>query len=126
MSFPRLFSPITINGVEIKNRIVFLPHYTCYSTQDHMPSKRDQYYYRERARGGAGLVVVPSMVSHETGTYINSISAFDERVIPGLRAIADSVHGYGARIFGQLSHFGNQSRSVETFQPLRARQPYPT
>jgi len=59
MSFPRLFSPITINGVEIKNRIVFLPHYTCYSTQDHMPSKRDQYYYRERARGGAGLVVVP-------------------------------------------------------------------
>jgi 2,4-dienoyl-CoA reductase-like NADH-dependent reductase (Old Yellow Enzyme family) len=125
MSFPRLFSPITINGVEIKNRVVFLPHYTCYSTQDHMPSRRDQYYYRERARGGAGLVVVPSMVSHETGTYINSISAFDERVIPGLRAIADSVHGYGARIFGQLSHFGNQSRSVETFQPLRAPSAIP-
>ena len=125
LNFPRLFSPITIKGVEIKNRIVFLPHYTCYSSQDHMPSRRDVYYYRERARGGVGLIVVPSMVTHDSGTYINSISVFNRQAIPGLRAIADSVHGYGAKIFGQLSHFGNQSKSAETFQPLRAPSAIP-
>ena len=31
LMFPRLFEPIKIRNVEIKNRIVFLPHATVYA-----------------------------------------------------------------------------------------------
>ena len=118
--FEKLFAPITIRGVTIKNRVVFLPHLTLYANADHTPSQRDAYYYRERARGGAGLVVVPSMIVEPSGSYVNTIHAFDRNSIPGMRRIVDAVHDGGAVIFGQLTHMGNQTRSVETFRPLAA------
>ncbi len=118
--FEKLFSPITIRGVEIKNRVVFLPHLTLYASADHLPTERDVYYYRERAKGGAGLIVVPSMIVHPSGSYINTIHAFDPNVISGLKKIVDAAHDNGAKIFGQLTHMGNQTRSVETFMPLWA------
>jgi 2,4-dienoyl-CoA reductase-like NADH-dependent reductase (Old Yellow Enzyme family) len=118
--FEKLFSPITIRGVEIKNRVVFLPHLTLYASADHLPTERDVYYYRERAKGGAGLIVVPSMIVHPSGSYINTIHAFDPNVISGLKKIVDAAHDNGAKIFGQLTHMGNQTRSVETCMPLWA------
>ena len=118
--FEKLFSPITIRGVEIKNRVVFLPHLTLYASADHLPTERDVHYYRERAKGDAGLIVVPSMIVHPSGSYLNTIHAFDPKVIPGLKKIVDSVHDNGAKIFGQLTHMGNQTRSVETFEPIWA------
>lgn len=118
--FTKLFTPITIRGVTVKNRVVFLPHLTLYANPDHRASRRDEYYYRERARGGAGLIVVPSMIVAPSGSYINTIHAFETASIPGLRRIVDAVHDNDATIFGQLTHMGNQTRSVETFQPLAA------
>jgi len=85
-----------------------------------LPTERDVYYYRERAKGGAGLIVVPSMIVHPSGSYINTIHAFDPNVISGLKKIVDAAHDNGAKIFGQLTHMGNQTRSVETFMPLWA------
>jgi len=98
----------------------FLPHLTLYASADHLPTERDVHYYRERAKGGAGLIVVPSMIVHPSGSYLNTIHAFDPKVIPGLKKIVDSVHDNGAKIFGQLTHMGNQTRSVETFEPIWA------
>lgn len=118
--FKKLFKPINIRGVDIKNRIVFLPHLTLYASADHLPTERDVYYYRERAKGGAGLIVVPSMIVHPSGSYLNTIHAFNPNAIGGLKKIVDAVHDNGAKIFGQLTHMGNQTRSVETFEPLWA------
>jgi len=118
--FKKLFEPINIRGVDIKNRIVFLPHLTLYASADHLPTERDVYYYRERAKGGAGLIVVPSMIVHPSGSYLNTIHAFNPNAIGGLKKIVDAVHDNGAKIFGQLTHMGNQTRSVETFEPLWA------
>ena len=123
--FPKLFTPITIRGVEIKNRVVFLPHLTLYGSEDHLPTRKEVYYYRERAKGGAGLIVVPSMGAHPSGSYINMVSAFRKESIPGLRAIVDAVHPFGTKVFGQLTHMGNQGKSVETLQPLWAPSPIP-
>ena len=124
-SFERLFEPISIRGVDIKNRVVFLPHLTLYASASHAPTERDVYYYRERAKGGAGLIVVPSMAVHPSGSYLNMIHAFDPNNIGGLKKIVDAVHDNGAKIFGQLTHMGNQTRSVETFGPLWAPSDVP-
>jgi len=55
IAFKKLFEPNTINRVDIKKRVVFLPHLTLYTSADHLPTGRDVYYYRERAKGGVGL-----------------------------------------------------------------------
>ncbi|HOJ92726.1 MAG TPA: FAD-dependent oxidoreductase [Dictyoglomaceae bacterium] len=125
IGFKRLFEPISIRGVDIRNRVVFLPHLTLYASASHSPTERDVYYYRERAKGGVGLIVVPSMAVHPSGSYLNMIHAFDTSNIGGLKKIVDAVHDNGAKIFGQLTHMGNQTRSVETFGPLWAPSDIP-
>jgi 2,4-dienoyl-CoA reductase (NADPH2) len=123
--FQKLFTPVTIGMVEIKNRVVFLPHETHYGGEDHSPTKQQLYYYRERAKGGVGLIVIPSMDVHPSGSYAHTISAYTRESVPKLKEIVDDVHTHGASIFGQLTHFGNQTKSVETRQPLWAPSAVP-
>ncbi len=123
--YPKLFTPITINGVEIKNRVVFLPHATVYVDQDYAPTEREMYYYEERAKGGAGLIVVPSRIVHLTGVFPGLGIGYSRDTIPKFKKIVDAVHSHGAKIFIQLSHMGNQTKSVETFHPTWAPSAIP-
>ena len=56
-SFPHLFQPLTLRHKTLKNRIVFGAH-TANMSVDGWPSDRHLGYYRERARGGAAMIVV--------------------------------------------------------------------
>ena len=57
MEFKKLFEPITIHGVTIKNRIVMPSMGLAYST-DFSFNDRYRAFYRERARGGVGLMTI--------------------------------------------------------------------
>ena len=52
-AYPVLFSPITINKVAIKNRIVSTAHATAYAIDGH-PKEKYRHYYERKARGGVG------------------------------------------------------------------------
>jgi 2,4-dienoyl-CoA reductase-like NADH-dependent reductase (Old Yellow Enzyme family) len=66
MMFPNLFSPLKIGTVEVKNRISFQPHLTNFAV-DCLPSERHMYYWGERAKGGAGLIITEEMSVRPTG-----------------------------------------------------------
>ena len=56
----RLFTPIQLGGVTLKNRIIFLAHWTNFGNnhgyrEDGLASERLAYHYIERAKGGAGF-----------------------------------------------------------------------
>jgi len=51
---PRLFEPLRIRGMEIRNRIVFAPVVTNFGLRN----QQARQYYVERAKGGAGLIIV--------------------------------------------------------------------
>jgi len=123
--FPKLFAPANINGVEIKNRIVFLPHATGYVDQRYAPTDREAQYYEERARGGVGLAVLPSRVVHPTGLSHGIGIGYDRNYVPKFKKIVDAAHLHGAKIFVQLTHMGNQTKSSETFRPTWAPSPIP-
>jgi len=123
--FKHLFTPIKIRSVEIKNRVVFLPHLPLYADQYYAPTNRTTHYYAERAKGGSGLIVVPSVITHPSGLFPGTHAGYVESNVPKFKNIVDEVHKYGARIFVQLSHMGNQTRSVETFRPLWAPSDVP-
>jgi 2,4-dienoyl-CoA reductase (NADPH2) len=115
-----LFTPIKIGGLTVQNRIVFSAHLTNYAEQ-YMPSERHAYYYRERARGGAGLIITEEHSTHPTDhPYEKLIHAFNPNVIPGYRRITDMVHAEGVPIFAQINHNGGQSSGVFTRLPAWA------
>ncbi len=108
--FPRLFEPAAIRSVEVRNRLVFQPHFTALGTREGMPSEDHVAYHEERARGGVGLIVFESQAVHPEGKMSRHfVEAWNPAVVPGLRAVTEAVHAHGARIFSQLTHGGHTS-----------------
>src|SRR5262245_36994503 len=105
-----LFSPIRIRDLELRNRLVFQPHYTALGTLEGEPSDAHVAYHEERSRGGVGLIVTESQAIHPSGKMSRRfINAWDPAMVPKLRRITDAVHAHGARIFSQLTHGGHTS-----------------
>ena len=65
-SFPTLFSPLQLRHKTLKNRIVFGAH-TANMSHEGIPGPRHFGYYRERARGGAAMIVIEPSPAHRTG-----------------------------------------------------------
>lgn len=108
--FPKLFQPLQIRDVELRNRLVFQPHFTVLGTREGMPSEDQVAYHEERARGGVGLIIFESQAVHPSGKMSRHfVNAWDPTVVPMYRRITDRVHQFGAKIFGQLTHGGHTS-----------------
>jgi 2,4-dienoyl-CoA reductase-like NADH-dependent reductase (Old Yellow Enzyme family) len=108
--FKYLFTPHKIGNVEIMNRFVFQPHHPAHGGTDVLPTEQMMNYYIERAKGGTGLVVLEAMAVHPTGQISPQVNycvlVTDRRVIPLFRSMVDTMHKYGAKVFGQLTHCG--------------------
>jgi 2,4-dienoyl-CoA reductase (NADPH2) len=120
---PLLFTPIRLGSLTVENRIVFSAHLTNYA-EDYKPSERHAAYYRERARGGAGLIITEEHSVHPTDhPYEKLIHAFDRSVLPGYRRITDQVHAEGTPILAQINHNGGQASGMYTRLPVWAPSP---
>ncbi len=125
MMFPNLFSPLKIGTVEVKNRISFQPHLTNFAV-DCLPSERHMYYWGERAKGGAGLIITEEMSVHPTDrAYEKLIDVYHSEVLPGFKKITDYVHQYDAKIFAQVNHNGQQCDGMISRLPVWAPSPVP-
>ena len=113
--FPRLFSPIKLRGKTLRNRIVFGAH-TANMSEQGFPGDRHIAYYRERALGGAAMLVIEPMPVHPAAvlTRGNFKHSTDE-VIPFFRKITDAVHEEGALILQQLYHVGQHGDADNSF-----------
>lgn len=119
--FEKLFSPFRIGGLAVKNRIVMAAMGTNFGTEEGTVSERAIAYYRERARGGAGLIITESSPVSQRGRHRRRcLGAFDDRFIPGLRRLTDAVHEYGAAIALQLNHAGRGAGADVTGHPPQA------
>jgi len=114
-----LFSPITINGMEVKNRAVMPAMATGYGNPDSTMSDRLIAYLARRAKGGTGLIITEVCAVDPRGRGFGSeIGAWDDSFIPGLKKLADAVHREGSRIALQLHHAGR-----ETFEGVVGAKP---
>ncbi len=122
-AFPRLFEPFELRGVTLRNRIVFLPHVTMYAEHGR-PTRQHRFYYEERARGGAGLIVSESQVVHPVGGHDRCVLTDDEGM-RGWRETIDAVHEHGCRFFAQLTHHGPEAFTTTTMLPQWAPSAVP-
>jgi 2,4-dienoyl-CoA reductase-like NADH-dependent reductase (Old Yellow Enzyme family) len=102
-----IFEPITINGCEIKNRIVMSPMNCNYTAPDHYVSKQQAAYYAARAKGGTGLIIteaqaVSTLPCADTYRKYNNPYLTDYRYVPTQSEMVEHVHAFGGKIFAQL------------------------
>jgi len=100
--FPTVFTPIKLRHLELRNRIVFGAH-TVNMGEGGQPVDRHFGYYRERARGGAAMIVVEPSPAHRTGILTRgNFLPEDDSVIPAFRRITDECHREGAVMVHQI------------------------
>jgi 2,4-dienoyl-CoA reductase-like NADH-dependent reductase (Old Yellow Enzyme family)/thioredoxin reductase len=110
--FPKLFEPIKIRNVEFRNRIVMPSMETCFGMENGEVSERLITYYRERAKGGAGWIIVENTYVDRSGRSRKyQLGVDQDEKIPGLKKLVDAVHAYGAKISLQICHTGRQTKS---------------
>ncbi len=105
-AFPHLFQPLRIRHKTLKHRLNFGAH-TANMSVDGLPVERHLGYYRERARGGAAMIVVePAPVHRATKLTRGNFRAQDDSVIPGFRRITEACHEHGTVMIHQMYHVG--------------------
>jgi mycofactocin system FadH/OYE family oxidoreductase 2 len=116
--FIYLFSPLQIGSVVVANRIHFAAHVTNFG-EDHQISDRHIHYYRDRARGGCGLMSTEEMTVHPSDhAYEKLVHAYRPEVIPRYKKLTRTIHEYDTRIFAQLSHNGMQADGTISRLPV--------
>ncbi|HUJ74631.1 MAG TPA: mycofactocin system FadH/OYE family oxidoreductase, partial [bacterium] len=108
---PALLHPLPLGGRVLANRVVFGAHLTNFG-QNNVFSPRHAAYYRERAAGGAGLIVTEALTVHPLDwAYERVPFGFRDEIIPSLQGLADAVRQAGPRclLLAQLNHTGGQS-----------------
>jgi len=111
----KLFDPIVIGGVEVRNRVVMAPMTSRFADMDGFVTEQSIQYYSARAQGGVGLVIVEMTGVDPGGSHRKrELAIYSDSHIPGLRRLVNSVKAHGARIAIQLAHGGAQALSRVT------------
>ena len=105
-----LFEPITLRGVEIRNRM-WIPPMCQYSVdkQDGVPTTWHLMHLGSFARGGAGLVTVEATgVLPEGRITPQCLGLWNDEQRDAFAPIVDLIHSQGAKASIQLSHAGRK------------------
>ncbi|PTE20020.1 alkene reductase [Cereibacter changlensis] len=105
----KLFTPVTLGDVELKNRVVMAPlTRNRAKPEDDTPYAIHAEYYAQRA--GAGLIISEgSQISPEGKGYAWTPGIHSEAQVAGWKAVTDAVHAKGGKIAIQLWHVGRIS-----------------
>lgn len=114
-----LFEPININKMTVKNRI-YLPAMHLGMAKDFFVTDQLTAFYAERAKGGAGMIVVGYATVDELSGNTTNIGAHKDEFIPGLTRLADAIRSNGAKSGVQINHAGryNFSFFLDGKQPV--------
>lgn len=113
----QLFDPLVLRHKTLRNRVVFGAH-TANMAEQGLPGARHLGYYLERAKGGAGMIVVEPVPVHRTAvlTRGNMLHADDALIAP-LKRIVDACHAEGAVMLQQLYHVGQHGDFDNSYAP---------
>ena len=119
MPFPHVFSPVQLRHKTLTSRITFGAH-TANMSEGGLPGERHIAYYRERAIGGAGMIVVEPVPVHRTAVLTRgNFRHDDDAVIPAFRRLVEACREVAPEIvmIQQLYHVGEHGDADNSFAP---------
>ena len=120
----KLFEPIRIGSVELKNRVVMTAMHLNY-TPNGLVSDQFINFYSARARGGTGLIIVGGAEINDQAAGIDLMLGIkDDSFVPGLKRFTDKIHEDGAKVAVQLYMAGAYSFCSLKGLPLLAPSEY--
>lgn len=106
----KVFEPMTIGNVTIKNRFIVSPMVMNCCTEEGMATEKYIAYHEERAKGGWGLIVTEDYAVDPTGkSYKYLPGLWNDDQIASHAELTKRVHAHGAKIFAQIYHAGRQT-----------------
>ena len=95
--------------MELTNRAVMAPMVTNL-VQDERPTDAYLAYIKRRAEAGVGLIITEVAAVHPLGSFSNrEIGIHDDKFIPALKRVVDTVHAGGSKVALQLHHSGREN-----------------
>jgi mycofactocin system FadH/OYE family oxidoreductase 2 len=118
----QLFAPLKLGPKTAPNRLVFASHLTNFGF-DNVFTERHADYYAERARGGAGVIVLEEMSVHPSDwPFPRTIFGYRESCVDGLRQVREAVRVANPQtlVLVQLNHYGGQGTDNLTQREILA------
>lgn len=103
--YPHLFSPITLSGKRLRNRIVHTSISTSLAEKCGV-TDRLLTYYGNRARGGAAMLITDPVGAAPHQITPTRVRAYDDAHRDGLKRWAEAVEGEDCRLLGQIQDAG--------------------
>ncbi len=109
----KLWEPITIGQMTLKNRLAMAPMTRDRATPDGVPTELSATYYGQRA--SFGLIVTEGTQPSDDGQgYLFTPGIYTQEQIAGWKLVTDKVHAEGGRIYIQLMHVGRIAHPANT------------
>ena len=110
MIFERLFAPLRIKNLTLKNRTIMTAFQTNFA-QDGKAGARFREFYWKRAEGGAALLIVGGARFDRYGAAGHDfLSIENDSFLPELQLFTAGVHQRGAKTAIQLYHAGRYTK----------------
>ena len=106
----KLFSPVKLGNIGLKNRIVMAPM-TRSRAIDNVPNELMAEYYGQRS--DAGLIITEGTSPSPNGLGYSRIpGCFSKQQVEGWMLVTSAVHKKGGKIYLQLMHTGRISHTL--------------
>ena len=110
-----LFSPIIINNLALKNRIVMSPMCILMSDNQGFVKEFHHIHYGARAIGQVGLIIIEATSISPEGRITNAdLGIWNDLHLEGLKELCDTIKKHGAKAGIQIAHAGRKSRIPNT------------
>ena len=122
-TYPHLFSPLELGSVTLPNRIIMG---SMHLGLEEAPggAERLAAFYRERAAGGAALIITGGISPNPEGRLTPGAALLDSpAAVAHHRIITDAVHDEGGRIALQILHAGRYAAHPEAVAPSPIQAP---
>lgn len=100
--FNKLFSPIRIKDLELKNRVILPAMGTKFAGKTSYVTPQLINYHLARVKGGSGLNMVEVCSVHSPSAPRGFLSISEDEYIPGLKDLTDAIHAEGGKAGLQL------------------------
>jgi 2,4-dienoyl-CoA reductase-like NADH-dependent reductase (Old Yellow Enzyme family) len=107
-AYPSVQRPLTINGCELRNRILRTAHGTALGFPEGVVNDAFIAYHVARARGGVALTILEAAVVHPE-TFGGGLFGFKPENVDGWRRIGEACRAEGCKVFQQLHHGGSST-----------------
>jgi len=123
--YMKLFEPIKIGSMELKNRLIVPAMSTLAAAQDGASTEQFIAYHERKARGGWGLVITEYFgIAPHVGFFPRMLGIWNDEQMESHRELTERVHAAGGKIAAQISHSGRETFIGISDENLVAPSPY--